>query len=142
MAQTNDHKSHDVFGTISTLSLLIAIGVTSIVSMLRIVDHMRPSVGDIIEFDATKIVAQDSEPRLEVKPVDPSGVALCTLDVQRMRQSNGSLMIEAMRPDPIFNYRVHWAGGPTSEARSSCGISANLLLSEVQITRLKMAAGR
>ncbi len=100
MAQTNDHKSHDVFGTISTLSLLIAIGVTSIVSMLRIVDHMRPGVGDIIEFDATKIVAQDSEPRLEVKPADPSGVALCTLDVHHMRQSNGSLMIEARQPDP------------------------------------------
>lgn len=142
MAHTNNHKSRDVFSKISVLSLLATVGAMSIVGMLRIVDHMRPGVGDIILFDPANIASQDMEPRLEVRPVDTSHVASCTLDVQRMQQSSGSLLIEATRPDPIFIYRVHWAGGPTSDARTSCGTSVNLLLSEVQFTTLKMAAAR
>jgi hypothetical protein len=142
MAHTNDNKSHDLFSTISTLGLLFAIAATSVVGMLRMVEHLRPGVGDIISFDPMKVVARDSEPRIEVKPDSTLEMGSCILDVYRMRTSNGSLLIEATRPGKIFIYRVHWAGGPTSDAPTSCGNSANLLLSEVQITTLKMAASR
>ena len=142
MAHTNDHKSQDIFSTISTLGLLFAVAATSVVGMLRIVEHLRPRVGDIISFDPAKIVSREMGPWIEAMPVGTPDAASCILDVRRMPMSNGSLMIEATRPGKIFIYRVHWAGGPTSDAQTSCGVSANLLLSEVQITTLKMAASR
>jgi hypothetical protein len=140
MAHTNHHKSRDLFGTISTLGLLFTIAATSVVSMLRIVEHLKPGVGDIIAFEPAKIVSNETEPQIEVRPAVTPNVSSCILDVRRMRRSNGSILIEATRPDPIFRYRVHWAGGPTSDAPTNCGESANLLLSEVQVTTLKMAA--
>lgn len=139
MAQTNDHKSHDLLHALATLSVLATIITMSVVSMLRIVDHFRPRVGDILAFDSAKKVSPDSEPRITALATgSPSGS--CVLDVAIMRKSDGSLIIEATRPGPIYIYRVHWAGGPTSDALTSCGVAANLLLSEVQITSLKMAA--
>jgi hypothetical protein len=140
MAHTNDHKSHDLFTKISILSLVVTIAAMSILGMLRIVEQLRPGVGDAISFRPTQIVSHGMEPRIEVKSADKSGVASCVLDVRRMQQSTGSLIIEARRPDPILTYRVHWAGGPTSGARTNCGASAELLLSQVQFTTLKMAA--
>jgi hypothetical protein len=140
MAHTNGHKSHDLFSTISTLGLLATIAAMSIVGMLKIVEHLRPAVGDIISFDPAKNVFHETESRIEVRPVSTSDVVSCVLDLRHMRQLKGSFIIEATRPDPVFIYRVHWAGGPTSGADASCGESADLLLSTVQITALKMAA--
>jgi hypothetical protein len=57
-----------------------------------------------------------------------------------MRMSGGSLIIEAVGADSRFAYRVHWAGGPTSDARTSCGTSAEVMLSPEEIGVLKMAA--
>jgi hypothetical protein len=142
MAHTNDHNSNDLFSTLSTLSLLAAIVAMSIVGMLRIVEHLKPGVGDIISFDRARIVPHDTETRIEVRPVGASDLASCILDISRIQQSSGSFIIEAIGPDPIFIYHVHWAGGPTSSAQTNCGESANLLLSAVQITTLKMAASR
>lgn len=140
MAHTNGHKSQDLFSTISTLSLLATIAAMSIVGMLKIVEHLRPAVGDVILFDPAKTVFRETESRIEVRPDTTSDVVSCVLDLRRMRQMKGSFIIEAIRPDPIFIYRVHWAGGPTSSAGANCGESADLLLSAVQITALKMAA--
>ena len=137
MAQTNDHKSHDLFVTLATLGVVATITATSFLGMLRLVDHFRPHVGDIIAFNASKKVSPDSEPRIAV--ILPSA-ASCILDVRTMRKSNGSLIIEATGSDPTVSYHVHWAGGPTSATETSCGVSANLSLSEVQITSLKIAA--
>jgi hypothetical protein len=140
MARTNDHKSQDLFSTISTLGLLATIAAMSIVGMLKFVEHLRPAIGDIILFDPAKAVFRETESKIEVSPDTTSDLVSCVLDLRRMRQLKGSFIIEAIRPDPAFIYRVHWAGGPTSSANASCGESADLLLSAVQITALKMAA--
>jgi hypothetical protein len=137
MAQTNDHKSNDPFVTLATLSVVAMIAATSVLGMLRLVDHFRPRVGDIIAFDASKQVSSDPEPRIAVSL--PSATT-CILDVHTMRKSNGSLIIEARGSDPTVRYHVHWAGGPTSAPDTNCGASANLSLSEVQFTSLKLAA--
>ncbi len=137
MAQTNDHKSHDPFVTMATLGIVATIAATSVLGMLRLVDHFRPRVGDIIAFDASKQVSSDPEPRIAV--ILPSA-APCILDVRTMRNSNGSVIIEATGSDPTVRYHVHWAGGPTSAPETSCGVSATLSLSEVQFTSLKLAA--
>jgi hypothetical protein len=137
MAQTNDHKSRDMSITLASLGLVAAIAAISVVSMLRMVEHFKPRVGDIIAFDASKKVSPESEPRITI---GTPPIASCILDVRTMRKSNGSLIVEATGPDPALNYHVHWAGGPTSDAETSCGASASLSLSEVQITSLKIAA--
>jgi hypothetical protein len=137
MAQTNDHKSNDPFVTMATLGVIAMIAATSVLGMLRLADRFRPQVGDIVTFNAGKKVSPDSEPRIAV--ILPSA-ASCILDVRTMRKSNGSLIIEATASDPTVSYHVHWAGGPTSATETSCGVSANLSLSEVQFISLKIAA--
>jgi len=142
MAQSNDHKSRDLSTALAALGVIATIATMSVISMLRIVDHFRPKVGDIITFDPAKKASPDSDPRITVTAAGSPSTAWCILDASTMRKSDGSLIIEATRPGPIFIYRVHWAGGPTSDAQTSCGASVNLLLSEVQITSLKLAATR
>lgn len=142
MAQTNDHKSSDLCFRVGILGVAAALGAMSIIGMMRFVDHFRPRIGDIIAFDPQKVASPSSEPRMTVSHAGMTPEVRCILDARTMRQSNGSLIIEAALPETTFGYRVHWAGGPTSGTAASCGSTANLLLSEAQITALKMAASR
>jgi hypothetical protein len=140
MAQIKHDKSSDLFIALARLSVVAIIATMSIVVMLRVVDHFRPQVGDIISFYPIKAAPPDTETKLEVTPAGTSPARPCLLDVRAMRMSGGSLIIEAVGADSRFAYRVHWAGGPTSDARTSCGTSAEVMLSPEEIGVLKMAA--
>lgn len=142
MAQTRDDKSNELLIVLAKLSVL-AIGATmSIVVMLRVVDHFRPRVGDIISFYPRKAVPPDNETSLDVTQAGAPPARSCVLNVRSMRMSGGSLIIEAEHAQPGFRYRVHWAGGSTSDALTNCGTSAELMLSQEEIGILKMAASR
>ncbi len=121
------------------LSLLAIIGAFSVVCMLRVVEHFRPRVGDIISFYPTKAISPETAAKIDVMPADSPSAKPCQLDVHAMRISGGSLIIEAVGTDSGFAFRVHWAGGPTSDARTNCGVSADLLLSQAEISALKLA---
>jgi hypothetical protein len=140
MAQIRDDKSSDLLIALARLCVLAIIAMMSVVVMLRVVDHFRPRVGDMISFYPIKPSPPDTETKLEVSPAESSSATPCTLDVRAMRMSGGSLIIEAMRADSRFPYRVHWAGGPTSDAQTSCGTSVEVMLSPEEIGVLKMAA--
>jgi hypothetical protein len=140
MAQTNDDNSSDFSIALAKLSLLVIVAAMTLVGMLRLVDHFRPRVGDIITFDPGKIASSDMETRIDVmRDGIPSAIA-CLLDVRVMRMSGGSFIIEATRSDQRFAYRVHWAGGPTGDGLTNCGVSADLYLSQEELGVLKGAA--
>ncbi len=140
MAQTRDDKSSDLFIVLAKLCVLAIFATMSVVVVIRVVDHYRPRVGDIISFYPIKPVPPDTETRLDVAPAGTSMARPCILDVRSMRMSGGSLIIEAIRADSQFPYRVHWSGGPTSDVRTSCGTSAEVMLSPEEFAALKMAA--
>ena len=154
MAQTTGDKSNDRYRALASLSVLAMIAAMLTVVISRLADHLRPRVGDIIAFDSRKVISPDivilpdasdspgTESAIEVTPAGIPSTGTCLLNPRTMRRSGGSLIIEVATTGSKFPYRVHWAGGPTSDARTSCGISADLLLSPSEIGALKMAASQ
>jgi hypothetical protein len=142
MPRANNNKSNDLFISLVNVIMVITIIAVIVAGVLRFVDHFRPRPGEIISFDLAKSISPDTEPRMEVMPAGIASANSCYLDVRTMRSSGGSLVIEAIQPGPSITYRVHWAGGPTSDGRTSCGESVELLLNHAQFIALKLAAWR
>ena len=141
MTPTNHDKPPDLYLALANLGVVVIIMAMAIVGMLRLVDHFLPSVGDIVAFDHTKRASPGSEARITVRPAGAASAAACVLDVRTMWQGGGSLVIEAMRFRPSISYRVHWAGGPTSEGPTNCGSVAELLLDQSDLVTLKLMGG-
>jgi hypothetical protein len=140
MARTNDDKSFQLVTTAIYLGVVAIVAMVSVVGMAKIAEHFRPRVGDVIGFERTKPRSPDVEPTIEVVPAGGSPAGPCILDARVMRSSGGSFVIEAAHFHPDILYRVHWAGGSTSEAPMDCGGSVDLWLAPADIAGLKMAA--
>jgi hypothetical protein len=78
---------------------------------------------------------------ITVDRVDATPRRTCILDVRMMQRSGGSLIIEAVQFKPDRRFRLHWAGGRTSDGQEDCGASVDLSLSSIQIGALVFAAG-
>ncbi|HUN42602.1 MAG TPA: hypothetical protein VMU81_20095 [Acetobacteraceae bacterium] len=127
--------------TACTVVLLLASlgGLAALISGL----HVGLRVGDILVFKpSTEIVGglpanatfSDAGSRPAGAPV------VCTLDPEVMAHGGGSLAVESKSlVKPI--YRVHWAGGQTAKGGSSCGTSANLTISRMDLQSLVNAIG-
>jgi hypothetical protein len=139
MARTKDDKASDLSIATAKLTILAIIGAAAVCCMSRVVDHFRPRIGDIISFYPSKVTSAETATRIEVVPAGLPSAKPCLLDVHTMRISGGSLIIEAVGTGSKFVYRAHWAGGPTSDGQTSCGASAELLLSHEEFSALKMA---
>lgn len=82
-----------------------------------------PRVGDIIKFSA-----DGSTEKGDRIPVHRRDRFACVLDLGQMRQSGGSLVVEARIPGAEPAYRLHWAGTHTSADAADCGTSADLVV--------------
>jgi hypothetical protein len=82
-----------------------------------------PRIGHIIAF----IPSKDSQPaigaRLVVHRRDRSD---CVLDLDVLRRSGGSLIVESQVPGA--GYSAHWAGARTSNDARDCGADADLVV--------------
>ncbi len=67
--------------------------------------------------------------------------AACLLRAETMAQGGGSLVVEEHRPGGRPSYRVHWAGGPTSNGTEDCGRSADLEMSAADLAHVAQLAG-
>jgi hypothetical protein len=134
------------------ITLLSAAGLIALASRVQ----LGPQVGDIVAFapPAAPSVASGGDPT-DTPPINPaegvppdltSRVTLakatggsCSLDLEQIRQNGGSLLVEARRPDSALPYQAHWAG--LREGETDCGRSADLLISDSDISLLAITAG-
>ena len=119
-----------------TAFALIALALNSFRAMSLQARNAGAQVGDILAFPV------DSKGGLTGVRLDVerAGDGVCVLDIGRLRQSGGSLIIEQRRIDDRI-YRAHWSGGHTADGTDDCGGSADLLLRQPHITALSLAAG-
>jgi hypothetical protein len=127
--------------TACTVVLLLASlgGLAALISGL----HVGLRVGDILVFKpSTQIMGglpatatfTGVETRRAGAPV------ACTLDPAVMAHGRGSLVVETKSlVKPV--YEVHWAGGQTASDGSSCGTSADLTISRMDLQALVNAIG-
>lgn len=113
-----------------------------IATSLRVASAMLPQVGDTISFDPSSGGPLRTQATLQVQRLGTAANARCTLDLRVMQANGGSLIVEAIQPGPVLHYRVHWAGGRTSDSTANCGASANLLVTPYDMGALLFTASR
>ena len=99
--------------------------------------YITPHVGDIVAFRPTQTAPFEAA-RLIVHRPDQLG---CVLDLNVLRRSGGSLVIETQTDTPGRTFRVHWAGPRTSDEPSNCGKEADLVVDRLDLDILSMSAG-
>jgi hypothetical protein len=62
------------------------------------------------------------------------------LDLQKLANGGGSLVVEALADAERMVYRLHWAGTATA-ATGGCGTVADLLINSDDMDNLAAAAG-
>lgn len=96
------------------------------------------SVGDMIVFKPGGGADAEQEPLIAVHRPGQFG---CVLDLNTLRRSGGSLVIEARMPTENRAYRLHWAGERTAVDASDCGPSADVIIDRRDLSALAAAAG-
>jgi hypothetical protein len=139
MAPMNDSKSSDLYTALIGMGLVGAIAPIVIVGLLRWTDALAPHLGDIISFYRSE--RGDTSARIKVLNMGGASTVRCTLDVHVMRKSGGSMVLESLQFNPRPSYRVHWAGGRTSDGDNDCGVSVDMVLSRSDVIALRSAAG-
>jgi hypothetical protein len=97
-----------------------------------------PRVGDILAFTPSPAVPAEQNPRFVVHRSDASG---CVLDLDAMRQTGGSLVVESELATEENGFRVHWAGERTTTGAGNCGTSADLIVNARELKILSLGAG-
>ena len=137
----HDPRTKPVSGRILRALLLMSMtalaGASGAAGMARVA-AMGPRVGDIIAFDLALPSQAESGTRLAVARPDQKN---CVLDIDTIRRSGGSLVMERRVTGPTRLYRAHWAGPRTSEAVTDCGGDADLVLTPLDVSTLAAAAG-
>jgi hypothetical protein len=100
--------------------------------------HATPHVGDIVAFLPSTIAPADDGTRLLVHRQDQFG---CVLDLNVLRRSGGSLVVETRPGTGMSSFRVHWAGLRTSSDSGNCGSDADLIVDRLDLDVLSLSAG-
>ena len=97
--------------------------------------HVGLRVGDILVFKPTTNIIGDlpvTATRAEASFRQTGARVICTLDPSAMAKGGGSLVVETKSfTKPA--YIVHWAGARTAEDGTSCGSSADLTMSRMDL---------
>ena len=97
-----------------------------------------PQVGGIIAFEPSAEVDPGPGIRIAVDRGDGSG---CTLDLNAIRRSGGSMVVESELAGHAGMFRVHWAGQRTSGDGADCGREADLSVKRKNLDLLASYAG-
>lgn len=140
MPPTNDRKSGDRYLAFMVIAVAITACILLMVGLAQLASGTGPQTGDIIAFPATRTPLVSATSFAARRAMAPGNMS-CTLDVQTIQRSGGSLVVETSEYSPSRIFRVHWAGVRTSGNHDDCGSSADLLLNSNQIFALIFAAG-
>ena len=121
---------------------ILAVGVamlisTSVNAIVRQADRIGPAVGDIIAFPAES-TGRNAVPQLEVDRADGGK---CVLELDALRKTGGSLVLEQRRPGLPRTYRAHWSGPRSTTTGQDCGTTADLNLHVDDVAALALSAG-
>jgi hypothetical protein len=97
-----------------------------------------PRIGDIISFLIAPGQPVEGGPRLTVLKSDRLA---CILDLDTLRHSGGSVVVESEVIQSPGHFRAHWAGVRTASDAGNCGASADLMLDTRELDILTSAAG-
>jgi hypothetical protein len=116
--------ANEILGTASLAIVLAGVltGMVGAVSLLQSVEF-GPPVGEILHFGPYI----GWTPGWQIDARQASDHRLCVLKPAIMALTHGSAVVE-QRQRGGREFLLHWAGGPTSEDRTSCGDTADLLL--------------
>jgi hypothetical protein len=134
--RTSNKKTARTLGPaiIATTAVVTAALALNILARLA---QTTPHVGDIVAFPASTIRSYDDGTRLLVHRQDQFG---CVLDLNVLRRSGGSLVLETRFGGEISSFRAHWAGARTSDDPGNCGSDAELVLDRLDLDALALAA--
>jgi hypothetical protein len=100
--------------------------------------YLTTYIGDIVSFiPATNPPVEDGVRLIAHRP----GQFGCILDLDVLRQSGGSLIVERQVSEAVGRFQVHWAGERTAADTGDCGKSADLILDWEQLDILATGAG-
>jgi hypothetical protein len=114
--------------------------VTLLVAMNAITQfsHATPRIGDMVSFIASPQQQADGGTRVAAHRPDQFG---CALDLNTLRHSGGSVVVESEINLAPGSFRVHWAGERTTAGTGNCGANADLILNTHELDILASAAG-
>ena len=120
--------------------IVTACVLVAIIAMHKVTELARatPRVGDILAFVPSPVVPSDEDTNLLVDRQDQFG---CVLDLNVLRRSGGSLIVETEIGGDARNFRVHWAGSRTSDNTANCGGNADLIIDRRDLDILALSAG-
>ena len=110
----------------------------SAVNAIAAMAQIRPHIGDIVSFTPSGDSSAGDGTRLMVHRLDQFG---CVLDLNVLRHSGGSLVVEGQLTEATGSFRVHWAGERTSTDTANCGGDADLILDGQELDILALSAG-
>ncbi len=116
-------------GVAATLAIAVA------VTLIRHVEVPPARVGDIVAFNRPGGAVPISD------IVVSRGTQSCVLDPQILANHGGSLVVEHQADESGGSYLVHWAGPQTALGNADCGRSADLVVTENDLTSLAIVAG-
>jgi hypothetical protein len=142
----DDHdRSGDTMATglvVGAVLVLFAIAGTALAHQVQ---SLGPGVGDIVGFHPGGQPPRDLRRDVQAyvaEPTDPAHPpATCILRTQTLIQSGGSIVVEAVDLSNPAGFRIHWAGGPTSDEKAACPGDASLYVSQDALVTLATAAG-
>ena len=121
--------------------LVVAIGVAmgaTAAAVARQGALFGPRIGDIVRFDPDHTGPDTGG--LTVIAARPDG-STCAIDLDLLRRNGGSMVLERVEPNRARPWGAHWAGSRTTEDARDCGSSADLTISQIDVTILASAAG-
>ncbi len=136
MTPTNDTMARFLLPAIVGLGCVIV--ALSAVHAITAMAHIRPHIGDIVAFAPSTDQPDEDTTRLIVHRPDQFG---CILDLNIMRRSGGSMVVESEVAEMPGSFRVHWAGEQTSADTANCGIDTDLILARQELDVLALGAG-
>ena len=136
MRSTNRQPAGSLLRGVAVAVVIIAAGLTG--NALGTYVAGAPRIGSIIAFERSARVNTDKGIRLMVHHVNGGA---CTLDLNVIRRSGGSLVVESQTAGEAAAFRVHWAGARTSDDDADCGLDADLAVKRHYLDVMASYAG-
>ncbi|HEX2943012.1 MAG TPA: hypothetical protein VHO91_18315 [Rhodopila sp.] len=132
-------RSKDMTPWLPAAVIALAFVVTSAGAIDFVVRLAHPifRIGDILRFQPSGMAESGAGTRLMVHRSDQFG---CVLNLDVLRLSGGSLIIEGQAAEAGGDYRVHWAGLRTSRDSADCGSDAEIVVGSGDLAVLAAAA--
>jgi hypothetical protein len=140
MEAANANNRQQIARTLLPVATGAGCMVTLLIAMTAITDfgHPTPHIGDIVSFIASSGQPVDGGVLLTVQRPDQF---FCELDMNILRNSGGSVVVEKEVYRAPGSFNVHWAGARTAAGSGNCGTHAELILDTHQLDLLAAAAG-